>query len=459
MDSLSATIIGGNVSVTPGGSAQFAVEVRNLGTVVDRYRCDIVGVDAIWVTVVPSSIELFPNRDLGERDRRPDEPPTVGRFTVTVHPPREPEALARQWPVGALVASEHDPSNRVVEETTITILPFGALEASLHPVVISGRLGAATTLELTNRGNRPEEVSIVANDPAERIDFKIDRTTLSLGPGERARIRLRLSKGGPDLIGGVDTRPFTVDVRARSRDLAPPSLAGRFEKHAFLPTGLPAALATIAALAMGGVALWAVIGLGAQKIQPPQSAAPSFGLAASPGAPIPTAAPATQPPPTQPPPPPATPEVTDPPTAAPVTPAPVRNHLAVDDELLPGDRIVSNSGIYQLTLQLDGNLVLTRTDRSGADAVLWAPKKFREVPARWAVLQADGNFVLYESKPATTDAVWATGTADATALHQQAGLVVQDDGNLVVFWGPGLSKWASRDDPGCQHECSGAATP
>jgi hypothetical protein len=276
MSSLAITVNAAGVQVMPGQAASFTVEVRNLGTVVDRYHCEIVGMDPGWVTVTPASLELFPQRELDERGRS-DAPPTVGRFTVALHPPRSAAAVAGAWPIGAKVASEHDPANRLVEEATITMLPFGALDADLRPALMGGRFGASTALHLANRGNRPEAVTITGTDRAERIDFRIDRPILTLQPGETVNVKLRLSGGDVKLVGGADTRPFTLDVRANSYDTAPLSLSGTYERRALIPTGLPVAGATLAALAMGGLAL-------VQIMRPPGPPGPSpdINRAASP---------------------------------------------------------------------------------------------------------------------------------------------------------------------------------
>src|SRR5438093_7121666 len=176
MSTLAITVNAPGVQVMPGQATSFTVEVRNLGSVVDRYRCEIVGMDGSWVTVSPASLELFPARELDERaGRGSDAPPTVGRFTVAVHPPRSSAATAGGWPIGAKVSSEHDASKRMVEEATITFLPFGALDADLRPSFMGGRFNASTAVHLPNAGNRAEAVTIAGTDRAERLDFKIAR--------------------------------------------------------------------------------------------------------------------------------------------------------------------------------------------------------------------------------------------------------------------------------------------
>jgi hypothetical protein len=333
MSSLAITLNAAGVQVMPGQAASFTVEVRNLGSVVDRYRCEIVGMDPGWVTVTPASVELFPAREPDERARG-DAPPTVGRFSVAVHPPRSAAATAGAWPIGAKVVSEHDPANRLVEEATITILPFGALDADLRPALMGGRFGATTVVHLTNAGNRPEAVTITGSDRAERIDFRIDKPILNLGPGETVNVRLRLSGGDVKLVGGHDTRPFSLDVRAAAYDTPPVSLSGTYERKALIPTGLPVAVATILALGMGGLAIKQAFFNG----DPAANVANTTTIGASPSAAAgqsaapapPSQAPATPPPSAPPTPPPSapptpTPTPTAPPTAPPTpTPTPYR---------------------------------------------------------------------------------------------------------------------------------------
>ncbi|ARX81947.1 hypothetical protein SMD44_01345 [Streptomyces alboflavus] len=83
-------------------------------------------------------------------------------------------------------------------------------------------------------------------------------------------------------------------------------------------------------------------------------------------------------------------------------------------------------------MQGDGNLVLHRTD----DGVpLWASDTWQQ-PVIRAVMQHDGNFVLYseENKP-----YWATDTDG----NPGSFLVAQDDGNLVLYAESGAPLWAS----------------
>ena len=252
--SMGVSLLTDGVQVTPGARAAFSVEVVNLGSVVDRYTCEIVGVPADWVTVTPASLELFPQQGPADGRGRPTTPPSSGQFSVNIHPPRVPEATAGPRPIGAKVTSEDDPASHRVEEGTIVFLPFGALEARLRPAVGTGRFGASGVLEVVNRGNRTETVTLAGSDPAERVRFEVEAESATIEAGATKHIPFRLSAGAPKLLGGRETLPFTIALRAAT-DTPSISMAGVFDQRALIPSGLPIAAATILALAMGALAL------------------------------------------------------------------------------------------------------------------------------------------------------------------------------------------------------------
>ncbi len=101
--------------------------------------------------------------------------------------------------------------------------------------------------------------------------------------------------------------------------------------------------------------------------------------------------------------------------------------LNVGDELGLGQSL--QGGAYTLTLQDDGNLVL-----SEPGGVVWATNTHEQGVKR-AVLQDDGNFVLYKDD----GAAWATDTNGKDVDR----LVVQADRNVVLYGKDGSPVWAS----------------
>ena len=80
----------------------------------------------------------------------------------------------------------------------------------------------------------------------------------------------------------------------------------------------------------------------------------------------------------------------------------------------------------------DGNLSLWSP---GSDKPKWTSKTQGNRVA-WAVLQEDGNFVIYKTDGTP---VWATNTSG----QRVAWVVVQDDGNVVLYHPSGRVLWAT----------------
>ncbi|WP_285631311.1 LysM peptidoglycan-binding domain-containing protein [Lentzea sp. NBRC 102530] len=122
--------------------------------------------------------------------------------------------------------------------------------------------------------------------------------------------------------------------------------------------------------------------------------------------------------------------------------------LQAGQELTRGQQLTSANG-YQLTLQSDGNLVLSENT-----GTVWASGTDGKGAVR-ASFQDDGNFVLYTDD---NNAVWSTGTQGNSGSH----LVLQNDRNLVVVGGDGSPKWATNtntDSPQATPEAPQAPAP
>ena len=91
---------------------------------------------------------------------------------------------------------------------------------------------------------------------------------------------------------------------------------------------------------------------------------------------------------------------------------------------------VSGNGQTILRLQQDRNLVLYK-DNSPA---YQAPNAWSK--GNTAIMQDDGNFVLYD---VNNGPVWASNTSGNPGSY----LAVQEDGNLVVYSQDGTALWAT----------------
>ncbi|TDW24243.1 hypothetical protein [Kribbella kalugense] len=81
--------------------------------------------------------------------------------------------------------------------------------------------------------------------------------------------------------------------------------------------------------------------------------------------------------------------------------------------------VVSHSRVYRLQMQSDGNLVLLKSGKA-----IWSTGT---KSGAYAVMQLDGNFVLYSGKKV---ALWGTKTTRKGSVLQ-----LQDTGNFVIIYG------------------------
>ena len=91
---------------------------------------------------------------------------------------------------------------------------------------------------------------------------------------------------------------------------------------------------------------------------------------------------------------------------------------------------ISGNGRAILRLQQDRNLVLYKD----SNPAYQAPNAFSR--GNTAIMQDDGNFVLYD---VNNEPVWASNTVGFPGAY----LAVQEDGNLVVYNQDGNALWAT----------------
>jgi hypothetical protein len=104
--------------------------------------------------------------------------------------------------------------------------------------------------------------------------------------------------------------------------------------------------------------------------------------------------------------------------------------------LYSGRSIYSKNGTYKLTMQKDGNLVLSRI-YSNRIKPIWATSTDTKAVEKCS-FQSDGNLVLYGYNG---KAIWASST-DRRGEY----LLVQNDGNVVIYDANYTAIWATNTD-------------
>jgi len=229
-----------HLGVEPGGETACEIQVRNAGSVVDQFTVDIVGFARDWAVIEPPTINLFPGAEATAR--------------VVFRPPRSPQVQAGPVPFGVRVLSREDPRGSVVEEGVVEVAPFSDLKTELVPSRARGRRAAKYQLAVDNNGNRPVSAEVVAVDPENELQIRVDPPTLVAEPGTTTLVRTRVKPNKTYLKGAPQTHPFQLLVVPDGGEAS--TSDGVMTQEQLLPKWLVPALAALAGLAVVGLVLW-----------------------------------------------------------------------------------------------------------------------------------------------------------------------------------------------------------
>ena len=104
--------------------------------------------------------------------------------------------------------------------------------------------------------------------------------------------------------------------------------------------------------------------------------------------------------------------------------------------LVAGSNLWSCDGRFVLIMQADGRLGMYQVTPTGT-VRLWVNPVSGLTSASYTIMQGDGNLVTYAGPG--QGAVWSTNTPG----YAGAWFAVQNDGNLVVYDAGGVPRWAS----------------
>ena len=118
-----------------------------------------------------------------------------------------------------------------------------------------------------------------------------------------------------------------------------------------------------------------------------------------------------------------------------------KTYLKCGETLKVGEFIESTNGYYAI-MQADCNFVIYRSKHFVPRNSLWSSGTSRNNCINPILInQNDGNVVIYNNGVINSNnAIWSTGTNSGTQCYS---LVMQDDGNLVLYTSDFRAVWAS----------------
>jgi beta-lactam-binding protein with PASTA domain len=230
--------------VQPGERVSCRVHIRNQRTITDAFRVAVAGLPAEWWSVEPQVAHLNPFGTGGAGE---------GEVTLTLHPPRTPDARAGDWSIRLLALAGDAREELARTPATVTIDRFDDVTARLTPQRRRGRRRAHYRVSIHNGGNAAAGISVAALDDAERCRLALtdDRVTLERGAGHETALRARPRR--PLLIGTPVEHRIAVHVEGPGEPVAP--LAATFTQRPWLPRWLPLAVPPVALLVAAALTL------------------------------------------------------------------------------------------------------------------------------------------------------------------------------------------------------------
>ncbi len=243
------------ISVEPGGQVSVTITVSNFGTIVEGYDLDVVTESPItWVQVLPPTVSVYPQQQQ-----------TV---VVVFTPPAGTGAPGGVIPFGVRARSQVDASASSVVEGEVEVGRVFGLQAKLTPVTSSGRWRARHTLQVSNWGNAPARLRLVASDPDQALGYLVQPDVVDVPLGGTTTARIKVKTRQPTLRGTPRRLPFQVvcepdPPRPPSAPVSPvsdpsrPVVDGAFMQKPILSRGVVAVAATVAVVAIAAAGIFA----------------------------------------------------------------------------------------------------------------------------------------------------------------------------------------------------------
>src|SRR3954452_7179023 len=188
--------------VDPGQTSRVLAMVRNQSGVVDNYDLRIEGLPEDWYSIYPETVYLVPFGAGGTYEQEGE---------IHLHPPRSPEAEAREWDLKVVADSR---AHRVVAAwapLSLHVETYIELVTTLRPQRKKGRRRANFDVTVGNKGNGPVVVALDGEDPDGELTFGSNRPPQEIPRG--AVVTTQMQVKPPKQIWLGRSRDHQLSVR------------------------------------------------------------------------------------------------------------------------------------------------------------------------------------------------------------------------------------------------------
>ncbi|MCB0012598.1 MAG: L-fucose mutarotase [Anaerolineales bacterium] len=188
------------LTATPGQPEELVIEVRNRTDVADRVNLRFKGIPSDWLTLPAGFIDI----------------PAQGSTPISVQllPPRRTNTpVGRQRFVVELISQQY-PESTATANGQLFLSDFESFTVELAPREI--KVPGNTTVLIQNTGNGVGEYSVAGREYSDQIRFTGERGRITLQPGQKAEIQLRLEARQANPYGSPDIVDFEVEVTGKA---------------------------------------------------------------------------------------------------------------------------------------------------------------------------------------------------------------------------------------------------
>ncbi|MDQ1705618.1 MAG: hypothetical protein QOF18_1984 [Frankiaceae bacterium] len=189
------------LDVAPGGNVDVCVDVINTSDIIDGVSAKLVGIDHAHVTARPAVLPLFPAGS--------------GRVTLSVSVPASYPAGSHPLTIEVSSHTASGPPQHV--DVDMVVAPYAQVQLQTRPGIQRGRRRVTFTLEITNRGNVPLDVTLSCADPDRSLHYRFGQPSVHVDAGQVVRVPLTV-RAPRHFFGNELDRPLTLHAEAMATE-------------------------------------------------------------------------------------------------------------------------------------------------------------------------------------------------------------------------------------------------
>ena len=174
-DRIRASLSSTQFKLQMGGIPEIAaIQLQNLGEIVDKFLVDVEGIEADWFSRSASSLALMPQ--------------SSGQVQISFQVPKKKGIKSRIYPFAIIIRSQTTPDDVTIINGSIEVLPFIDYKLKIAPYRVSCHRKGTFRVGLTNTGTSAANISLEATDLDEGLKFKFKTKELVLSAWETIEI-------------------------------------------------------------------------------------------------------------------------------------------------------------------------------------------------------------------------------------------------------------------------------